>query len=144
MSWLKKGLLIAGALVLAVIQFAPILVGALWFHMLLTVEHAKREGVFATPQEGMHARVERSWIGVERVKIESAGPNNLDGSEPHVWFVTAKVWAAKRGDWKPVSGRGYDVAGSFFLRVQDGWVHVPEGQFPELVGLCMRLFGYSG
>jgi hypothetical protein len=81
---------------------------------------------------------------VERVEIEYAGPNAFDGSNPHVWFVTAKVWAASRGDGKPMGPRGYGAAGSFFLRQQDGWVHVSEGSFPEFVGLLMRLFNYWG
>lgn len=140
----KKFLLIFGVLILAIVQFTPVITAVAWLHMFLTLETAKREGVYATPEDGMRARVEKSWIGVERVEIDYAGPNAHDGSNPHVWFVTAKVWAARRGDGKPVSRQGYDLAGSFFLRVQDGWVHVAEGQLPALVGSCMRLFGYWG
>lgn len=140
----KKLLLSVAVLPLAIIQFAPILAGAAWLHMVVTLGAARRDGVYATPEHGMRVLVAETWIDVEKVEIIRAGPNSFDGSNPHVWFVTAKVWAARRGDWKPVSQRGYDSAGSFFLRVKDGWVHVAEGQLPEFVGGCMRLFGYSG
>jgi hypothetical protein len=140
----KKLLLILAIFVLATVQFAPLLPVMAWLHMFVTLEGAKREGVYATPEDGMRALAEESWIGVERIEIEHAGPNAFDDSHPHVWFVTAKVWAARRGDWKPISWRGYDSAGSYFLHMQDGWVHVPEGHFPGFVGFCMELFDYLG
>lgn len=144
MTGWKKLLLVVAVLPLAIVQFAPVLAGAAWLHMLAVLEKGKREGVYATPEDGMRDLVTRSWTDIEKVEIEHAGPNAFDGSNPHVWFVVAKVWAAKRADGTPISQRGYESAGSFFLRVKDGWVHVAEGQFPELVGHCMRLFGYSG
>jgi hypothetical protein len=33
--------------------------------------------------------------------------------------------------------RDYYDTGSFYLRVRDGWVHVPEGAFPEFIGFVM-------
>jgi hypothetical protein len=114
-----------------------------WLHTTINLEIAKKEGVYATPEDGMRILVTGSWVGVERVEIVYAGTNSFDGSNPHVQFVVAKVWAARRSDGKPVSWRGYDSAGSFFLRVEDGWVHVSEGRFPELIGFGMRLFGIS-
>lgn len=140
----KKVLLVLAIVSVTVVQFGTMLTAAAWLHMFTTLEGAKLEGVYTTPEDAMQARVRESWIGVEKVEIERAGPNFHDGSLPHVWFVTARVWAARRGDGKPVSERGYDLAGSYFLHVQDGWVHVPEGQLPDLVGLCMDLFNYSG
>jgi hypothetical protein len=132
------------ALLLLVLQFIPILAVESWVYMTLTLEAARREGVYAAPEEGLRVGVEKSWIDIQRVEIDRAGPNARDGSQPHVWFVTAKVWAARRWDGQPVSARGYDVAGSFFLRLQDGWVHVPEGRLPRLVGRLMTLYGYEG
>jgi hypothetical protein len=107
----------------------------------VNLEIAKREGVYATPEDGIRVLITESWIDVKKIEIVYAGTNSFDGSNPHVWFVVADVWAAKRGDGKPVNLRGYDSAGSYFLRVQEGWVHVPEGKFPELIGFGMRLFG---
>jgi hypothetical protein len=141
--WHKFGLL-GVALLLLVLQFTPILAVGSWAHMTLTLEAARREGVYATPEEGMRAQIEESWIDIQRVEIDRAGPNARDGSQPHVWFVTARVWAARRWEGQPLSARGYDLAGSFFLRLHDGWVHVPEGQLPRLVGRLMTLYGYEG
>jgi hypothetical protein len=140
----SKVLLVLAVLPLAIVQYAPILLAVGWLHMLSTLAAARHEGVYATPEDGMRACVTKSWIDMERVEIEYAGPNSFDGSNPHVWFVTARVWAARRADWKPVGPGGYDYAGSFFLHVRDGWVHVPEGHLPELVGTLMRFFHYSG
>jgi hypothetical protein len=144
MSPLRKSWLLCGAFLLLVLQFVPVLVAGSWIYMTLTLEAARRGGVYATPEEGMRILTEKSWIDVRRLEIERVGPNSRDGSQPHVWLVTAKVWAASRGDGQPVSARGYDLAGSFFLHAQDGWVHVPEGRLPWLVGWMMTLCGCQG
>ena len=69
---------------------------------------------------------------MERVEIITAGVNANDGSQPHVWFVRAWIFADQRPDGRPTE-RGYG-GGSYFLRVKEGWVHVPEGAFPEFIG----------
>jgi hypothetical protein len=129
---------------LVLIQFAPVFIVTSWLYMVGTLAAAERQGIYATAEDGMRARVMKSWMDVDKVEIQYAGPNAFDGSNPHVWFVTAKVWAARRGNWKPLSPKGYDLAGSFFVRVQDGWVHVSEGCFPELLGLYVQIFDYWG
>jgi hypothetical protein len=44
-----------------------------------------------------------------------------------------------------VSARGgYDLPGSFFLHVRDGWVHLGEGQLPQFVGWLMTFYGFQG
>ena len=141
--WHKFGLL-GVALLLLVLQFIPILAVGSWAYMTLTLKAARHEGVYATPEDGIRALVEKAWIDIQRVEIDRAGPNARDGSQPHVWFVTARVWAARRSNGQPVSARGYDLPGSFFLRLDDGWVHVPEGRLPQLVGRLMALYGYKG
>lgn len=138
---MKKPLLNIAILSLLVIQFVLILAVTFWIHTAVQLKIARIEGVYPTPEDGMHMRVTESWVDIEKVEIVYAGTNSFDGSSPHVWYVIADVRAASRGDGKPVHPRRYDSAGSFFLRVQDGWVHVPEGRFPELVGLGMQLFG---
>lgn len=138
---MKKPLLNIAILSLLVIQFVLILVVTFWIYTAVQLKIARSEGVYPTPEDGMHMRVTESWVDIEKVEIVYVGTNSFDGSSPHVWYVIADVRAASRGDGKPVHPRGYDSAGSFFLRVQDGWVHVPEGRFPELVGLGMQLFG---
>jgi hypothetical protein len=144
MSPSRKFWLVSGAFLLLVLQFVPLLAAGSWLYMTLTVQAARREGIYATPEEGMRSRIERSWRDVQRITIDHAGPNAHDGSQPHVWFVTAKVWAASRGDGRPVSTRGCDLPGSFLLHVRDGWVHLREGQLPQLVGWLMTLYRYQG
>jgi len=84
----------------------------------------------------MRALIAHRWRNVERIEIEYAGPNERDGRDPHVWFVSARVWL--KGQER------YQVPGSFFLHVEEGWVHVPEGRLPELVGTWMELLHYNG
>jgi len=116
----KICLLSLAASAVLILQCGPILAGVTWFQMAAALECAKREGVYQTPDEGLRALAHLSSGDIERVEISSAGPNAFDGSSPRVRLVTARVWAASRGDGKPTSPRGYGAAGSFFLRVQDG------------------------
>jgi hypothetical protein len=66
-----------------------------------------------------------------------AGPNSKREGMEHVWFGGATVTL----DRVPAGGR-HDryQTGSFYIRVHDGWVHVPEGAFPTLVGRLMRIY----
>ena len=138
----RRKRLVYGALLapLVIVLIVPTFLAFTWGYTTVRLEVAKWAGIYPTAEDGMLALVAKSWYGIERVEIESAGPNSFDGSDPHVWFVTAKVWAARRADWQPVGGRGYDSAGSYFLHVREGWVHMPEGAFPEFVGFGMKLF----
>lgn len=38
----------------------------------------------------------------------------------------------------------YENAGNFYLNVREGWVMMPEGFFPELVGFWMKVLGLAG
>jgi len=125
-------------------QWAAILAVAGRWYMETALEAAKAEGVHATLEEGMRARIASSYTGVERIEIDHAGTNSFDGSNPHVGFVSARVWAAQRADGNALHGQGYDYPGSYFLQVRDGWVHMPEGRLPEVIGFLMRLFHYDG
>lgn len=108
------------------------------------VEAAKWQGKFDSPEDGMRALVAAEYEAVERVDIESAGPANRDGSAPHVWYVTARVYAPTRGDGKPIPPGDYDNPGSYFLRVDGEWVHLREGALPKLVGSIMARYGLYG
>jgi hypothetical protein len=121
---------------LSIVLLIPFLVGAAWLHGAVVLALAKHEGIYASPEEGMRALIAHTWRNVDRIEIESAGPNRHDGRNPHVWFVTAKVWLQGQ--------ERYQYPGSFFLHVEEGWVHVPEGRLPALVGTWMRLFRYNG
>jgi hypothetical protein len=111
--------------------------------MIAVLSLARQHGVYASPEEGLRAQARRSYTGMQRMEIEHSGPNKRQGPNPHIWFGVGKVWAEGRIDGKPIHPRGYTYPGTFFLRSEDGWVQVPEGHFPELVGTWMRLFSYS-
>jgi hypothetical protein len=107
---------------------------------------ARSDGVYSSAEEGMRALIARSYRNIQDVQIQYAGPNSFDGSHPHVWYVTAEVWAEARADGSPVGNgvRLSDNPGSFFLQTKDGWVHIQEGAFPEVMGFWMSVFGLAG
>lgn len=128
-------------LVLLVIYFAPI---GLRRYAVVQIEHAKRDGVYATPEDGMRDLIENNYGNIERVEIDHAGTNSFDGRSPHVWFVSARVYAAARGDGRKIDEGAYDYPGSYFLHTDEGWVHVPEGRLPVWVGRAMAWFELFG
>jgi len=78
---------------------------------------------------------------VIRIENVHAGPNFHDGSLPHVWFGGADVYL----DRIPDGGRwDHYATGSFYLRVEEGWVHIPEGALPGYIGWVMALYGLEG
>jgi hypothetical protein len=107
------------------------------------LELAKRDGIYATVEEAVIDRLGQGWGGAEVVRLEGsyAVPNWPDGRLPHVWFGGARVWLDRVPD-------GYNrdnySAGSFYIRVEEGWVHVPEGAFPGFVGRMMEIYGLEG
>jgi len=100
---------------------------------------AKRGGIYATPEEAVLAHIGESKGGAQVVKIEGfhVTPNWSDGRLPHVWFGGGRVWL----DRVP-TGYHHDnyPAGSYYLQVEEGWVHVPEGAFPGFIGRMMELY----
>ncbi len=104
---------------------------------------AKADGIYATPEEAMTATILNNSGGyeIERIDILFARPNYRDGTLPHVWFVGANVYGDYRPDGKSTAPKGYWGAGSFHIKVADGWVHVPEGAFPGLMGRVMDWYG---
>lgn len=88
----------------------------------------------------MQELIANHYSGVERADRVHAGENIF----ADLWFVEAHVWAAGRSDERGFAHRGYDNPGWYFLRVQDGWVFVPEGRLPEVIAFGKWLFGLSG
>lgn len=133
-----------GFLAWGMLLLIPLFFAGSWVYATGQLTLAKANGIYATPEEGMEQEIikgaEKS--PVERVEIITAGVNANDGSQPHVWFVRAWIFADQRPDGRPTE-RGYG-GGSYFLRVKEGWVHVPEGAFPEFIGWVMTLYGLEG
>ena len=117
-----------------------------WGYTTLQLRLAEREGVYSSPRAGMLALIEQNYTDIRKIEITHAGTNSFDGSHPHVGFASAKVWAGARADGSPVGGSrtDYDFPGSYFLHTRKGWVHVPEGAFPELIGFWMEVYDLAG
>ncbi len=107
---------------------------------------AKADGIYNTPEEAMTAKIMRDSgeYEIERIDILDAKPNYQDGRLPHVWFVGANVYGDFRPDGKSTAPKGYYGGGSFFIKVADGWVHVPEGAFPGMIGRVMAWYELEG
>ena len=138
MSETTRKVLAVLAAIAVLVHLATLAVGLPWAYVFAQLEFAKAQAVYVSPEEGMEALLRRVWPDAERIIIERAGPNSGDGRSPHVWYVVGRAWISGRED-RP---RGFG-GGSFFLRVIEGWVHIPEGFFPELTGLLMQVYGIS-
>jgi hypothetical protein len=92
----------------------------------------------------MRGLINNNYVGITSLSLSTSGPNSHTGDQLHVWYVIARVCAARRADGSGLGSNGCDTPGSFFLQAKDGWVHVPEESFPELVGHLMSVFGLAG
>ena len=117
-----------------------------WTYTTGVLRQVRAQGVYPSAEDGMHALIARSYVQPRDTQIIYAGTNSFDGSDPNVWYVIACVWGGTRADGSPVgtAKHVYDQPGLFFLAARDGWVHVPEGAFPEVLGFWMRFYGLAG
>ena len=117
-----------------------------WTYTITALRWARMQGTYASAEDGMLAIIGRSYVKPDAVQIIYAGTNSFDGSDPNVWYVIACVWGGTRADGSPVGSQkhAYDQPGTFFLATKDGWVFVPEGLFPEVLGFWMRIYGLAG
>jgi hypothetical protein len=128
---------------LGVVALVPAFFLCIWLYTISQLALAKNEGIYATAEEAVIAKNSQPWGGAEVVRLEDvrASINRHDGSQPHVWFGGATVYL----DRIP---QGWDrtqySAGSYFIRVKEGWVHVSEGAFPEFMGWVMEFYGLEG
>lgn len=129
-------------LLLGLLVLIPLLFVAPWAYAVTRLEMAKREGVYASPEEAVRMRAEAvDGVQVERIHGLHAGPNYRDGRLPHVWFAGGGVTYDRP---HPATGRRTLSMGSFYVRVEEGWVHVPEGAFPTLIGRLMEIYHLEG
>jgi hypothetical protein len=120
-------------------------VGLNWAYVMIVTRWAIQQGAYPTAEEGMIQRANAYYEGMEKIEIKYAGPNSFDGSQPHVWYVIARIWA-ERKQGRPVGspGKDYETPGGFYLETTQGWVQIPEGMFPRYLGLLMDVFGLAG
>jgi hypothetical protein len=138
MNQIKKFLVIGLA---AIILF----VGLNWIYTVAVVQWAITQGTYPTAEKGMIERATSYYEGIKKIEIKYAGPNSFDGSQPHVWYVIARIWAeSKLG--RPVGSpeKDYETPGGFYLQTKHGWVQIPEGMLPVYLGFWMDVYGMAG
>lgn len=137
----QKRIILIITLVVLLLPIACI--GLSWLYAEFRLQAALRDEIYSTAEEGMLELISQGYRGIQQVEIDYAGPNWPEGRNPHMWFVTARVWAEQRSDGKKPGNKlhDYDYLGSYFLHAKDGWVHMSEGAFPELVGFWMKITG---
>jgi hypothetical protein len=114
-----------------------------WIYAASQLTLAKNEGIYPTVEQAIIQKNSRDWGGAQVVSIEDvrASVNQHDGSQPHVWFGGARVTLDRVPQGRD---RNEYSSGSYFLHVREGWVHVPEGAFPEFIGWVMELYDMEG
>ena len=132
-----RWILMAVGVALAVVAFA-------WDYTSAQLSIAHAKGVYSSAEQGMLAHAEKYYTADRQVKILYAGTNSFDGSRPHIWYVIAEIHASARADGSELGHNGCDAPGSFFVQTREGWVFIPEGTFPELIGFWMKVFGWAG
>ena len=119
-------------------------------YTIASLNWARSQGVYETPQQGVISTANNHYCGVEKVEIEQAATNSFDGSDPHVWFVLYTVHAKNHAPCDaehpgPALYHGsFERGGVFYLNVKDGWVMMPEGRLPEFIGHWMKKLNLAG
>jgi hypothetical protein len=128
---------------LCVLALVPLSFGCLWVYATSQLALAKSNGIYPTVKDAVINVNSKGWGGAHVTSIDSiqTSTNSFDGLHPHVWFGSAIV----HYDRIPQGGRrDWDMPGSFYIHVREGWVLVPEGAFPELIGWVMELYHLEG
>lgn len=127
---------------LGLAALVPLFFVCIWVYAVFQLALAKNEGMYATPEAAVIGRNSQGWGGARVIRIENvwAEPNSPNAQD-HVWFGGADVYLDRVPQgWD----RDHYPAGSFYIHVQDGWVHVPEEAFPEFIGWAMELYRLEG
>jgi len=142
---MKNKIWFATITILVLLIIPIVCAGSAWLYTKSQLAVAKSRGIYESPEAGMLAMIEKSYGDISQATIEYSGPNSPNGKLPHVWFVVARVYADQRADGKLVGNArdDYDFPGSFYIKVREGWVHVPEGAFPVFIGRMMEVFGMT-
>jgi hypothetical protein len=101
--------------------------GCNYTYTTISIARAKSQGVFPTAEDGMRQLLESGYTGIQRATIFYAGPDSSNGSNPHVWYVVAEVYALARADGSDMGRNGCDNPGVFFVETDEGWVRISEG-----------------
>lgn len=127
---------------LGMLLLLPLLIVGPCAYATAQLELAKREGIYASPEEGFRIRA-AAVEGAQLLRIEDleSGPSRDDGRLPHVGFAAGRVYYDRPpAGWKRSSG----YPGDYYIRVRGGWVQMNEGAFPPLVGRLMEIYHLEG
>jgi hypothetical protein len=100
-------------------------------YALMKLNSLRRQIAYGTPEEGLRQLIPQWYPGMKKVEIEGKG----EEFSPDLIYIASRVW--KDGNVN------YQSAGSFFLRMKHGWVHIPEGDFPWLIVFGKHVFRLS-
>jgi hypothetical protein len=127
---------------IGVVALVPLFFACSWVYAASQLALAKNGGVYPTVEEAVIERDSQGWGDARVVRIENvrAEPNSRN-AQPHVWFGGATVYLDRVPEGHT---KTYYSSGSFYLRVREGWVYVPEGAFPEFIGWVMELYNMEG
>ena len=142
---LSSGLLRIGLIVICIIALLTGVTFWSWRFTTSRLEAARSIGVFPSPAEGMLTLIHSGWTGIQEVQIFDVQERALGGG-PHVWFVSACIWAESRADGSAAGFPTHDYApvGSYFVNTHEGWILMPETSLPLFVGFWMKVFGLAG
>jgi hypothetical protein len=131
-----------GRVMIGLVALIPLFFLCSWVYAASQLALAKNEGIYNSPEEAVIAKNSQGFGGAEVVRIENvrASPNNGNADSP-VWFGGATVYMDK-------APQGYSwthyLAGSYYIRVREGWVSISEGAMPEFIGWVMALYDMEG
>ena len=123
-----------------VILMVGVVLTTMWAYSVRQLQALKSQVVYPSLEDGVREMVANRYSGVDKAEIVHADKEIFDD----LWFVEVHVWAASRRDGKGFSDRDYDNPGWYFLRLQDGWVFVPEGKHPAIIAFGKRLLKVQG
>ena len=136
-SWQRIALLLCVSLLLVL--------ACSLIYSLSAIRAVRADGIYTSPQEGVTQRAHRYYQNVTKIDIRSARVNSHNGSNPHIWFVIYEIYADRRADDSPLAhNAAHEGGGNYYLHMKDGWVYVPEGYFPEMLGLWMKILSWAG
>ena len=117
---------------------------ATYYYTTQVIARARERGLYPTAEAGMRQLISKDYDDIQDVTIFYAGPNARGGKDPYVWFVIAEINKKNRADGLALGEHHCDAPGTFFLQTHDGWIHVPEGAFPQLLGKWMPAYDLAG
>lgn len=132
----------AGLFLLGLLLVIVLPVGGSWAYAVAQLELAKRSGIYASPEAAIKA-----WAGgaaaevggkVEEIQMVV---DSAHGDLSHVHFAGANVIFDRPPSY---TDRRRVSTGTYYIRVEEGWVQVGEGAFPPLIGRLMEIYGLEG